>query len=126
MKSENHLRAARLLVENNLLEESVSMAYYSMYHLLTALLSRIGITCENHTASIMLLNDIFGMSNKGLKRAKRERIDKQYSVRSSITVADVKQFIQEAQEFNGVIIEAMYELKREAIGKYRGQFRKLL
>ncbi|MCX6814716.1 MAG: HEPN domain-containing protein, partial [Candidatus Aenigmarchaeota archaeon] len=42
-KSESYLESARILLERGKLEESVSMAYYSMYHVLTALLFRTGI-----------------------------------------------------------------------------------
>lgn len=36
-KSEDHLKAARILLESALPEESVSMTYYSMYHSVMAL-----------------------------------------------------------------------------------------
>jgi len=44
-------------LKNKKLEEAVSMAYYSMYYSLLALLFRVGIKSENHTASIFLLRD---------------------------------------------------------------------
>lgn len=69
-KSESNLISARILLENDRLEEAVSLAYYSMYHTLVALLFRIGIKCENHSASIILLRKIFKIG--GCVEAKRK------------------------------------------------------
>jgi uncharacterized protein (UPF0332 family) len=58
-KSESHLTSARLLLDNDLFEQSVSMAYYSMYYSVLALFFATGIKCENHTAAIILLRQGF-------------------------------------------------------------------
>jgi hypothetical protein len=55
-KSESHLVSARLLLDNDLFEQSVSMAYYSMYYSVMSLFLATGIKCENHTAAIILLS----------------------------------------------------------------------
>lgn len=47
-KSESNLISSKILLANERLEESVSLAYYSMYHLLIALLFKVGIKSENH------------------------------------------------------------------------------
>src|SRR3989338_7630546 len=80
MKSESNLISAKILLSNERLEESVSLAYYSMYHLLNALLIKVGIKSENHTASIILLKLLFGIDNKDIYESKKERIDKQYYI----------------------------------------------
>lgn len=54
-KSRNSLISAELLLVNGQIENSVPMAYYSMYNMLTALLYFAGIRCENHSASIIIL-----------------------------------------------------------------------
>ena len=59
IKSESNLISAKILLGNERLEESVSLTYYSMYHLLNALLFKVGIKSENHTASIILLKLLF-------------------------------------------------------------------
>jgi uncharacterized protein (UPF0332 family) len=56
-KSESHLISARLLLDNDLFEQSVSMAYYCMYNSVMALFFATGIKCENHTAAIILLRE---------------------------------------------------------------------
>ena len=47
-KSESHLTSARLLLDSDLFEQSVSMAYYSMYYPVLALFFATGIKCENY------------------------------------------------------------------------------
>ena len=46
-KANDCLKSAKLLLENDLFENSISMSYYAMYNSLTALLFRTGIKCEN-------------------------------------------------------------------------------
>ena len=58
-KSANCLKSAKLLLQNNLYENSISMSYYAAYNLLIALLFRVGIKCENHSGSILLLKLVF-------------------------------------------------------------------
>src|SRR3989344_8193376 len=75
-KSESNLISAKILLENNRFEESVSLTYYSMYNLLLALLFKTGIKSENHSGSIILLKKLFSLENKEILEAKRERLDK--------------------------------------------------
>jgi uncharacterized protein (UPF0332 family) len=79
-KAEDCLKSSRLLLNNNLYENSVSMSYYTMYNSLTALLFRTGVKCENHSGSILLLKKLFGegVLFDDISFAKKERIDKQY------------------------------------------------
>src|SRR3989338_10422790 len=65
-KSGSNLISAKILLNNNRLEESVGLAYYSMYHLLTALLFKVGIKSENHSASIVILKELFDQDNKDI------------------------------------------------------------
>ena len=51
-KSANCLKSARVLLKNDLYENSISMSYYAMYNSLLALLYKTGIKCENHSAAI--------------------------------------------------------------------------
>ena len=72
-KSESNLASAKILLENERLEESVSLAYYSMYNMLTAILFQVGIKCENHSASIILLNAHFRDRQQQVYRPQRTR-----------------------------------------------------
>lgn len=84
-RNRSHLTSAKLLLDHGKLEEAVSIAYYSMYHSLTALLFRTGIKCENHVATIALLKKVVNIDNSDISRARRERVDKQ-SIQISISL----------------------------------------
>lgn len=77
-KAKNSLRSAKILNENDLFENSISMSYYAMYNSLSALLYRIGIKCENHAGSIILLKVLFHQNElyELISSAKKERIDR--------------------------------------------------
>jgi len=124
-KSESNLLSAKILLENDKLEESVSLAYYSMYHSLTSLLFKTGIKSENHSASIILLKEIFGIDNSGILFAKRERVDKQYYVNFRITKEQVKDVIRKAEMFNSRMIDFISRMTNEDMGLYRKKFREI-
>lgn len=124
-KSESNLISAKILLENNRLEESVSLAYYSMYHLLTALLFKVGIKSENHSASIILLKMLFDQDNKDIFFAKIERVDKQYYVDFVITKEEVFDAIRKAEIFNSKLLNFISKLTNEDIMIYREKFKDL-
>jgi len=103
-KASDCLKSAKLLVQNNLYENSISMAYYSMYNMLTALLFKVGVKCENHAGAIILLKKLFEEGNlyKTISSAKKERIDKQYYVTSKqykLTKMAAQDMIADAENF---------------------------
>ncbi len=100
-KSANSLKAAQALLPLDLLPESISMAYYAMYHSLLALFFRCGIKCENHAGNILLLNYLFENSELYIliSKAKEERIDKQYYVDFEVSKKDAEELISKAQQF---------------------------
>ncbi len=104
-KANDCLKSAKLLLENNLFENSISMAYYAMYNSLIALLFRTGIKCENHSASILLLKKLFARDDlfKMISFAKEERIDKQYYVSSernfTLTEESAQDMVSKAENF---------------------------
>jgi uncharacterized protein (UPF0332 family) len=118
-KSESHLISAKLLLENDLFEESVSMAYYSMYHSVLALFFATGIKCENHSAAIILLKEIYGVDNTDMWEAKRERLDKQYYVSSAPVHDDVVSLIRTAESFNAILLDIIDRLTKEKTEAFR-------
>lgn len=125
-KSESNLESARLLLDNDKLEEAVSLAYYSMYNMLTALLFKAGIKSENHTASIELLKKLFNKDNTLILNAKKERIDKQYYIDFKITRQDVIDMIKETEEFNNQLNECLARITNDEIKEYRKEFKELI
>ena len=125
-KSASYLDSAKLLLKNNKLEEAISMAYYSMYYSLLALLLRVGIKSENHTASIMLLKELFGLDNSEMLKAKKERVDKQYYVDFKIVESDVKNLIKIAENFNAGIFDFLEKMNLSEIERIRENFREII
>jgi uncharacterized protein (UPF0332 family) len=125
-KSESHLVSAKLLLENDLTEQAVSMAYYSMYYSVLALFFAAGIKCENHTAAIILLREVFALDNTDLEHAKTERIDKQYYVASAPVRDDVVALIRTAESFNAILLDFIERLTNAKIAKYRKIFSGLM
>lgn len=121
-KSESNLTSARLLFDNDLFEQSVSMAYYSMYYSVMALFFATGIKCENHTAAIILLKEVFAIDNADLESAKTERLDKQYYVTSAPVRDDVVALIRTAESFNAELLDFTDRLTNEKIEKFRKKF----
>ncbi|MEK6882110.1 MAG: HEPN domain-containing protein [Nanoarchaeota archaeon] len=125
-KSESNISSSKILLENDKLEESVALTYYSMYHMLTALLFKIGIKCENHTASIILLKEIFKMDNSDILNAKEERIDKQYYTDFHIVKEEIFEAINDAEEFNSKILDFISKLTNDDIKNFRETFKELI
>lgn len=125
-KSESSVISAKILLENNRLEESVGLSYYCMYHILTALLFKIGIKSENHAASIILLKKIFDIDNFEISYAKKERIDKQYYINFKITKEQAIDAIRKAEIFSDVITDFISRLNNENIEMHRKKFKGLL
>ncbi|HLB69414.1 MAG TPA: HEPN domain-containing protein [Candidatus Methanoperedens sp.] len=118
-KSDSHHISAKLLLENDRLEESVSLAYYSMYYMLLSLFFRVGIKCENHSAGIILLKELFSIDNSLISYAKKERIDKQYYVDFKIMKEEVEELIEAAEIFNSKILDFIEKLNSEKIADFR-------
>lgn len=121
-KSASSLKSAKILLENEQIEDAVPMAYYSMYNMLTALLYKVGIKCENHSASIIILKELFGIGNSEILSAKTERVDKQYFVDFEITKEEVGNLIKSAEQFNSMLYDFIDKLTtKQALG-YKKEF----
>ena len=125
-KSDSNLISSKILLENGRLEESVGLAYYSMYNLLLALLFKVGIKSENHSASIILLKEIFDFDNEDILEAKKERIDKQYYVDFNITKKEVEDTIKKAELFKNEMKDFISKMNNEDVVGYRERFWELV
>lgn len=126
VKSETNLASSKLLFDNNLLEEAVSLAYFSMYNLLLALFFKVGIKCEDHTGSILLMKTLFNLDNTPILLAKKERIDKQYYVDFNITKEQVLESIILAERENKKLFDFLSKMKNSDIQDYRGRFKEII
>jgi len=125
-KSESYLLSARLLRDHDQFEQSVSMAYYSMYYSVLALFFRTGIKCENHAAAIVLLRSVFDIDSSDIETAKRERIDKQYYVDTTTTRQDVDDLCRIAENFHAGILDFIERLTTEKIARFHDRCKKLV
>jgi len=98
-RTEESLSSAKALLKIGNLKDAVALSYYAMYHCLIAALFRIGIKCENHAASIILLKEVFNVDNSKISKAKKERVDKQYYVDFEVNRAEALNAIKIAEEF---------------------------
>ena len=126
-KSANCLKSAKLLLQNNLYENSIGMSYYAMYNLLLALLFRVGIKCENHGGSILLLRLLFEEDElyKLISDAKKERIDKQHYVtteKDGITKEIAEELFNNAEEFVLKMKSVINNLSNDSIDDPRKKF----
>jgi uncharacterized protein (UPF0332 family) len=128
-KSDNCLKSARLLLQNNLYENSISLAYYTMYNSLSALFFKTGIKCENHAGSILLFKKLFTRIDlfKIISFAKEERIDKQYYVTSKtnfvLTKESALEMIKKAEDFLVQIKLIIKNIRNEEIENLRKKFK---
>jgi len=127
-KADDCLKSARILSQNNLYENSVSMSYYAMYNSLTALLFKIGIKCENHSGSIMVFRKLFRRQDlhKAISSAKKERIDKQYYVDLALTEESAQDLLKKAENFLVEMKLMIKSIKNEEVQMLRGRFRMII
>lgn len=125
-KSESNLISAKILLKENRLKESVSLIYYSMYHMLIALLFRTGIKCKNHSASIILLKELFSIDNSDIIFAKKERLDKQYYTSFKIAKKEVIESVKTAENFNKKLFDFISKLNNEEIKEYQEKIKKII
>jgi len=126
-KANNCFKSAKLLLQNNLYENSISMSYYAMYNPLIALLFKIGIKCENHPASIILFKRLFNRIDlfKTISFAKEERVDKQYYIASKqdvLTKRSAQEMYTKAENFIIKMKLLINNLNIEEIEKIRNRF----
>lgn len=108
-------------------EWKATVAYYARYHVLTALLLRVGVECKNHNCSLMIAESLFSnvISSdllKEVKEAKRQRIDLQYYTDRVIEKEEFEQNIKNVDGFVGKLQQIIESLIREDIDRIRKRF----
>jgi len=125
-KSLSNFDSSKILLQANKLEESVTLIYYSMYNLILALLYKVGIKSENHSASIFLLKNIFKFDNDLIINAKKERIDKQYYVGFDVSKKEVEESLVIAEDFNRDLKGFIFGIGKSDIENYGNKFEELM
>ena len=97
-----------------------------MYNMLTALFYKTGIKCENHSASIIILKELFGVDNSKISSAKTERVDKQYYVDFKTTRQDAEKIVEDSKEFNSMLYDFIEKLTLKKAVEYKEEFEEAL
>ncbi|MBT7474389.1 HEPN domain-containing protein [Candidatus Woesearchaeota archaeon] len=129
-KSDSCYKSAKILLENNLLENSIGLSYYSMYDALLSLLFGVGIKCENHSGSILMLKLLFEENElfEIISNAKKERVDKQYYVmdeQDGMTREIAEELIINAENFILKVKVILKKIDSDYIKKIKKRFDKL-
>lgn len=105
-KARETLRAARLLSSNHLLDSAASRAYYTMFYLAGALLLDKGLIFSKHGSLIAAFGQhlvktgaVAAKFHRFLIDAQDNRIEGDYSAKSSLTQTQVELMIAQAAEF---------------------------
>lgn len=112
------LRAEKDLNDKDLLWSTVAI-YYAEYYALYSFLQRIGVKCENHTCSILIVGILLGEDKiKTINEHKGKRIDAQYYMKLD-QEEKVKAMLQEAKTFVSEFDEVISMLSEEEIKVHR-------
>ncbi len=129
IKSDKCIQVAKLAFEAGIYENAISEAYYSIYNTLTSLFYKCGIKCENHSASAILLKELFGFLDlyNIFSEFKKDRIDNQYylPIKNSEPVTKDKcgERIKTAQMFNMELRGIIGRISLKEINEIRKKFK---
>lgn len=117
------LRAEKDLNDNDLLWATVAI-YYAEYYALYSFLQRVGVKCENHTCSILVVASLLGDEKiKTINDHKRKRIDAQYYMKVDQEIK-VRMMLQEAKIFVSNFDELVSNLSEKDIHQHRDKISK--
>ena len=132
IKSEKCIQVAKLAFNAGIYENAISEAYYSIYNVVISLFYKCGIKCENHSASVLLIKQLFSLDKMYVMFSgfKKDRIDNQYYIpitnAEPITKEKCDERIKTAQKFNFELRVYLNRLNLEKIKNIRTDFLKLI
>lgn len=130
-KSGKCIKVAELAYNAEIYENAVSEAYYSIYNSVLSLFYKCGIKCENHSAAVILIKELFGLNelHNIFSEFKKDRIDNQYYVpiigTEPINKLKCAERINTAKEFNIKIRAYADNLKLQEINNIREKFQEI-
>lgn len=122
-KAKNDLVVLRSIPETDK-EWRATTAYYARYHMITALLLKIGVDCKDHNCSIKIAEHLFpGPISRSmfseLKRAKKHRINLQYYTNRAVDEKEFSKNIKSVNSFVDNIFKIIESITREEIESMR-------
>jgi len=117
------LRAKKNFEDKDLLWATVAV-YYAEYYATYSFLQRIGLKCENHSCSVLVVEVLLGEDKtKIIKEHKDKRIDAQYYMKVD-QENKVEAMLTEAQNFISDFDELVSNLSETEIKGYRDRISK--
>lgn len=129
-KSQSSLKSMQLNYREKINDWAIEAAYYARYHIVYALLQKLGIKSEIHECTINLLKWLFKDKIKSdlikeLQTAKQQRINMMYYTDKTMPEEKIKENIEKAPEFIIEIEKIIMELKQEEIQELRETLKRL-
>lgn len=105
-------------------EWRAATAYYARYHMITALLLKVGIECKDHNCSIKIAEKLFSDTIPRdlfdeIKEAKKQRISLQYYTDRPVEEKKFRQNINNVDAFVEKTLQVLEFLTREGIEAIR-------
>ncbi|MEK6948240.1 MAG: HEPN domain-containing protein [Nanoarchaeota archaeon] len=131
LKSDNCIKVAELAFDAGIYENSISEAYYSIYNSVMSLFYKCGIKCENHSAAVILVKELFNLKELYdiFSEFKKDRIDNQYytpeikKLEMTKDICNIK--LKNAKDFNFHLRVYIRDLGLEEINRIRNKFNSL-
>lgn len=123
--SDSYLISSKILLDKDKIKESTQLSYFSIYYSILALLSKIGVKCENHLGSILLLKEIFDIDNSFALMFQKKRVETYYP-HFELEKQNLSDLIGEAEFFRKNIFDFLSKINSEKIKNYRNKFNELL
>ena len=97
--------------------------YYAEYYVLYAFLQRIGVKCENHFCSILVVEYLLGNDKvEIIHRHKSKRIDAQYYIKIG-KEKEIEQMLQKAKIFVSTFDKIISDITEKEIISYRNKLK---
>jgi len=122
--AKSSLKGAETILRQNLLWATV-MVYYAEYYALYSFLAKIGVKCENHFCSILLVKFLLGEEKvKLVEEHRQKRIDAQYYLKID-QEKEVENMLREAKFFVTEFEEFVTNLNEKEIEEFRQKIDKI-
>ena len=105
-------------------EWKAAVAYYTRYHMMTALLLKVGVECKDHNCSLKIAKYLFSDVISSdlfieIKESKRQRIDLQYYTDRIVKKEEFEHNMEGVDAFVEIVQDLIESLTREDIGQIR-------
>lgn len=104
-KAKESIKAAKLLLNNDLPDFATTRAYYAMFYVAEAFLLKEGLTYSSHAGVISAFGKIFAKTkripiyfHRYLIEAQQKRTEADYNLKPNITSAEAQDIINKAEQ----------------------------